>query len=197
MFFFRKAKLDTEPLPIKMSGIRLGERLLQIGADDPTLLAQMAQKIGLSGTTVVVVTDAQAEKRAKDAAAGVGALIELHLISPQAAAIPVDDGAFDVVVVHTTQGLLAALRASGGGGTAHPDRELLRDARRALRHGGRIIVVEAGPKSGLAGVLKPYKPDQAYEAGGGTVGALEAAGFRPVRLLSERDGYRFTEGLKT
>lgn len=190
MFFFRKAKLDTEPLPIKMSGIRLGERLLQIGADDPTLLAQMAQKIGLSGTTVVVVTDAQAEQRAKEAAARAGALIELHVVTPPNT-LPVDEGAFDVAVVHSTRGLLAALREGGGAGV------LLRDTQRALRRGGRIIVVEAGPKSGLAGVLRPYRPDQAYEAAGGAVAALEAAGFRPVRLLSERDGYRFTEGLKT
>lgn len=191
MFFFRKAKIDTEPLPIKMGGIRMGERLLQIGADDPTLLAQMAQKIGLSGTTAVVVTEAPGEKRARDAAAEAGALIELHLISPQAAAMPVEDGAFDVAVVHSTQGLLAALRATGGAET------LLRDARRALRHGGRIIVVEAGPKSGLAGMLKPHKPDEAYEAAGGAVKALEMAGFRPVRVLAERDGYKFVEGLKT
>ena len=28
-------------------------------------------------------------------------------------------------------------------------------------------------------------------------GILEAAGFRPVRLLAEREGYRFIEGLKS
>ena len=66
-----------------------------------------------------------------------------------------------------------------------------------LRHGGRIIVIEAGPKSGLAGVLNPYRPDPKYEAAGGTLAALQTAGFKPVRLLWEREGYRFTEGLKS
>jgi hypothetical protein len=29
-----------------------------------------------------------------------------------------------------------------------------------------------------------------------TTGALELSGFRPVRRIAERDGWRFTEGLK-
>ena len=74
---------------------------------------------------------------------------------------------------------------------------MLREARRVLRRGGRIIVIEAGPKSGLAGIISPYRPDAKYEAAGGTVGALKAAGFKPARVLWEREGYRFAEGLKT
>jgi hypothetical protein len=66
-----------------------------------------------------------------------------------------------------------------------------------LRHGGRVIAIEAGPKSGLAGIIRPYRPDAAYEAAGGAVAALQAGGFKPVRVLWEREGYRFTEGLKT
>jgi hypothetical protein len=42
----------------------------------------------------------------------------------------------------------------------------LADTHRVLRHGGRIIAIEAGPKSGLAGVLSPHRPDPAYEAAG-------------------------------
>ena len=34
-------------------------------------------------------------------------------------------------------------------------------------------------------------------AAGTATAALEAAGFRPVRLLADREGYRFVEGLKT
>jgi hypothetical protein len=29
------------------------------------------------------------------------------------------------------------------------------------------------------------------------MGALKMEGFRPVRILADREGYRFTEGLKT
>jgi hypothetical protein len=39
-------------------------------------------------------------------------------------------------------------------------------------------------------------PDPEYVAGGGTVAALQAAGFKPVRLLADREGYSFTEGMK-
>ena len=46
-------------------------------------------------------------------------------------------------------------------------------------------------------MIRPYRPDAGYEAAGGAVAALQAAGFKPVRMLSEREGYRFTEGLKT
>ena len=106
-------------------------------------------------------------------------------------ALPFDDDAFDVVVVHGVNGLLPSLNDQ-----ARADRAL-RETRRVLRHGGRVIVIEAGPKSGLAGVIRPYRPDVKYEAAGGAVAALQAAGFKPVRMLWEREGYRFTEGLKT
>jgi ubiquinone/menaquinone biosynthesis C-methylase UbiE len=189
MIFLRKTKLDTEPLPIKMSGIRMGERLVQIGVDDPKLLAAMALKIGLSGSTSVVVADEAAATRARSGAAAAGALIDLHVSSLDA--LPLDNQAFDVAVVHSVGGLLQSLSQQ-----ARADR-VLREAHRVLRHGGRVIAIEAGPKSGLAGIIRPYRPDAAYEAAGGAVAALQAGGFKPVRVLWEREGYRFTEGLKT
>src|SRR5688500_15752182 len=107
MFFLRKVKEDTEPLPIKMSGIRMGERLLQIGVDDPKLLAAMALKIGMSGSASVAVSDEAAATRARGGAAGAGALIDLHVTPLDA--LPFDDDAFDVVVVHGVNGLLPSL----------------------------------------------------------------------------------------
>jgi ubiquinone/menaquinone biosynthesis C-methylase UbiE len=189
MFFLRKAKLDTEPLPIKMSGVRMGERLLQIGVDDPTALATMALKTGLSGSTSVAVTDEASAARARAGAAEAGALIDLHVTNLDA--LPFDNDAFDAVVVHARNGLLVALHAE-----ARADRAL-REACRVLRRGGRIIVIESGPKGGLAGMLHRYRPDPAYDRAGGTAAALQTAGFKPVRLLWDREGYRFTEGLKS
>ncbi len=69
-----------------------------------------------------------------------------------------------MVVVHGMNGLLPSLNE-------RTDRAL-RETRRVLRHGGRIIVIEAGPKGGLAGVLRPYRPDARYEAAGGAAAAL-------------------------
>ena len=188
MFFLRKAKLDTEPLPIKMSGIRMGERLLQIGVDDPKLLAAMALKIGLSGSTSVVVQDETSAARARASAAAAGTLIDLHVTPIDR--LPFPDAAFDVVVLHGVGGLLRVLAAEGRAGSA------LSEVRRVLRHGGRIIAIEPGPRSGVAGLLRRHRPDPQYEASGGPVAALQAAGFRPARVLWEREGYRFTEGLK-
>ena len=45
MFFLRKPRVSTEPLALTMSGVRMGERLLEIGADDPPLLAALALKV--------------------------------------------------------------------------------------------------------------------------------------------------------
>ena len=58
----------------------------------------------------------------------------------------------------------------------------LREARRAVRSGGRIEVVEG------AAARAP-----GYDA----LRDLTTAGFKPVRLLAEKDGLRFLEGLRT
>jgi ubiquinone/menaquinone biosynthesis C-methylase UbiE len=188
MFFLRKAK-DTERLPIRMSGLRMGERLLQIGVDDATLVGEMAGKTGLSGSASVAVTDEAAAARARDGAARAGALIDLHVTRLEA--LPFDSDGFDIVIVHSVNGLLLSLTEQA---RSEP---VLREARRVLRRGGRMIVIEAGPKSGLSGIISPYRPDARYEAAGGAVAALQAAGFKTARVLWEREGYRFTEGLKT
>jgi hypothetical protein len=59
-----------------------------------------------------------------------------------------------------------------------------------------MIALESGAPTGLRGLLGGAKGDTSYHAEGGTVGVLEAAGFRPVRTLGDRQGYRFIEGLK-
>ena len=189
MFFLRKTKLDTEPLAVKMSGIRLGERLLQVGIDDAKLTAAMALKIGLSGTTAIVVADDAGADRARAGAAKAGALIDVRVAPFET--LPFDDDAFDVVVLNGVGGLLRELRR------ASRDHAALREVRRVLRHGGRIIAIEGGPRTGLAGLLSPHRPDQQYQSAGGASALLQSAGFRPVRVLAERDGFTFTEGLKS
>ena len=66
-----------------------------------------------------------------------------------------------------------------------------------LRAGGRIVVIEAGRRGGLAGLLRPAPDESGYQASGGAVAALTTAGFRAARLLAEREGYRFTEAMKS
>ncbi len=186
MFLRRASK--TDPLPVTMSGVRMGERLLQIGIDDRTLPGAIAAKVGLSGTVVMAVKDEREAVLARQAASDAGVLADVQV--GRLPSVDAPDDAFDLAVIHSMRGLLAE--------SGEPERlALIRECRRVLRPGGRILVVESGPREGVAAWLRPHRENVSYVAAGGSVAALEAGGFRPVRLLAERDGYRFVEGLRT
>ena len=55
----------THDLSVTMSGIRLGERLLQVGLADGRLLVALAAKIGMSGRSCGVDEQAAAVSRAE------------------------------------------------------------------------------------------------------------------------------------
>jgi SAM-dependent methyltransferase len=185
VFFLRKSSL--EPLPVVMSGVRMGERVLQIGIDDPSLVGAIAAKAGLSGHAAIAVSDAHASASAQGAAKKAGVLIDLQVTSLQS--LPFADGSFDVVVVHGARGLLASLEESAR-------IAMLREAHRSLRAGGRIVIIEGTAPSGIGSLLRARPRAGAYEAGGGAVSALATAGFRATRVLAERERYKFSEGLK-
>jgi SAM-dependent methyltransferase len=183
--FLRKSRV--EPLPVTMSAVRMGERVLQIGIDDPGLAVALAAKTGLSGNAAIVVTDDADAARARTAAATAGVLVDVQ-VTPLAP-LPFERAAFDLVIAHSMRGLVSSLNANTR--TA-----ALREWHRVLRTGGRAMIIEAGAASGLKSLLRQPHGDNAYEASGGPVGALEEAGFRAVRVLAEREGYRFAEGVK-
>lgn len=187
--FLRKSTVGRDPLPIVMSGARMGERVLQVGVDDPKVAGALAAKAGLSGHSVIVVRDERAAEKARTAAVESGALVDVHVSTLEA--LPFPEQAFDLVVINSVGGLLAsfepALRASA-----------LRELYRILRAGGRLVTVELGTRSGLATLFRPARAlDSDFEKAGGAVAALRAAGFSPVRPLADLEGYRFTEGLKS
>jgi ubiquinone/menaquinone biosynthesis C-methylase UbiE len=177
MRFFREPSL--EQLPVSIAGIKLGDRVLMLGAGDPKLFAQLALKTGLTGRACVVDDDAARIERAGDVATREGALIET-IVAPWRQ-LPVDDGAFDVAIVRD---VLATLDQSARNGA-------VREVVRALRPGGRCLVIDGG-KRGLGGLLSknPAQPD--YDA----AAALQDAAFRAVRVVAERDGMKFVEGVK-
>jgi hypothetical protein len=172
---------QMDPLHVTMTGVRMGERFLQIGCDDRSLLAGLAAKVGLSGACAVIAFDEVAADRARSVGVKVGALIEVRVVDP--AAFTVEAGGVDMVVVDDTRGTFARLRDTERA-TA------LAEARRAVRDGGRIEVVERVAVTGLLGghVTRPQGYDVEAD--------LAAAGFKPVRLLAEKEGIRFVEGLK-
>ena len=163
---------SMDPLHVSMTGVRMGERFLQIGVHDKALLAGLAAKVGLSGTSAVAALDAGDAKRARDIGGKVGALIEIHDID-HGRAWPIENDQFDMIVIDDTTDAFATLDATAR-------LACLRNALGAVRAGGRIEVI-ARLKSEAAN----YDP----------LNELIAAGFKPVRVLAERDRYRFVEGL--
>jgi len=160
-----------DPLHVSMTGVRMGERFLQIGCHDRALLAGLAAKVGLSGTAAVAAFDQEQAKRAQSVGAKIGALIEIKDISADRE-WPFGESEFDMVVVDDTGDSFRGLAQSAG---------ILQRALGALRPGGRIEVVTR--MESQAG-----KPD--------FLELLAGAGFKPVRILAERNGLRFVEGLR-
>jgi ubiquinone/menaquinone biosynthesis C-methylase UbiE len=187
-WFLRKSSVGVEPLAVTMSGARLGERALQVGLDDPAIAAAIAAKTGMTGLATIVVADEAAAASARTAVGESGGLGDV-LVVGQLHPLPFADESYDLVVVHTARGLLASL--------GHDIRQLvLAECRRVLRAGGRVIALESGSATGLRGLLGGTTINGQYESGGGTAAALGAVGFRAVRTLGDRQGYRFIEGLK-
>jgi ubiquinone/menaquinone biosynthesis C-methylase UbiE len=171
-----------------MSGARLGERALQVGLDDPGIAAAIAAKTGMTGQATIVVADEGAAQSARAAVAASGGLGDV-LVVGQLQPLPFANESYDLVVVHSARGLLASL-------VYDMRRRLLEECRRVLRAGGRVMTLESGSPTGLRRLMGGAKLDAQYESAGGTAAALEAAGFRAVRTLGDRQGYRFIEGLK-
>ena len=167
--FLRKSGRAREPLPVAMIGLRMGERVLQVGLANLHLMTTLAAKPGISGRSALIVGDDRDLVRAQSAAADAGLLLEAHVARDT---FPFDDESFDVAIVHGTEGSLL-------------------ECYRVLRQGGRLIALEPGTREGLSAWFRPAPaPETGMRAG------LERAGFGPVRVLADREGLRFIEGLK-
>jgi hypothetical protein len=167
LFRFRRMRA-MDPLQVAMTGVRMGERYLQIFCSDRSLTQGLATKTGLSGVAALAAPDEAQARRAQQAANAAGALIDVKSCAPAHLEWP--DDAFDMVVIDNTGGAFSQLSAADRTAT-------LEEARRVLRQGGRVELIER---------LTPSAESEA---------ALNATGFKPVRVLAERDGFRFVEGL--
>jgi SAM-dependent methyltransferase len=126
--------------------------------------------------------------RVAAAAADAGVLLE-DIRLGSLPALPTGDGVFDAAVLSAGQMFLTGLDGPGRA-------ELVRSLARTLRPGGRLIVVEGQPNAPLNPLRRRVAGLDAFRSSGGATTLLEAAGFHPVRLLADRDGQRFTEGLR-
>src|ERR687888_681139 len=96
-------------LIIGMAGVKMGDRVVQIGCAHGGRLGAVASKVGLSGRAVAIVPDESSAERARKGAANAGVLIDVEIAPP--VRLPVEDAAFDLVIVDDTAGLVGAMRA--------------------------------------------------------------------------------------
>ena len=173
-------------LIVGMTGVKMGDRLAQIGCAHGGRLAAVAAKVGLSGRAVAIVPDEASAARVRKGAAQEGILVEVEVALPPQ--LPSADGDFDVVIIDNTGDLMTAMRRE--------DRvAMVREVVRILRPGGRAMVISAAPRGGLGALLsfsRPAKSGPPFDA----APILEADGFKAVRTLAEREGLIFVEGLK-
>lgn len=184
MPLFRRTR--TTPLSVALTGVTMGDRLLLVGCADRDLFTDVTSKVGLSGRACAIVyADAEAA-RAATLAARAGVLVE---IERGEGGFPFDAGSFDLAVIDNTAGLLSESRPEQRVGC-------LQETFRVLRPGARCVVVERAPRGGAFAALTRGREDAHYASGGGTAAALEAEGFSGVRVLAEREGRRFVEGIR-
>ena len=95
------------------------------------------------------------------------------------------DAAFDLIVVDDTGELLGTMSAG--------DRVVaIREALRLLRPGGRVMVIGSAPRAGLGALFKRVRPVPRFDP----APALQGGGCKAVRVLAEREGLVFVEGVK-
>jgi SAM-dependent methyltransferase len=168
-----------------MAGVRLGERLLQAGVGHPKAFAILAGKAGLTGRACAVVDEPAAARQLEAAAAAEGVFVEVAVA--HGGLWPYPAGSFDVGLLDGN-----ALLAAGS-----PDSsQRLRDMLQALRQGGRVLVVYAAGR-GLAARFRFLSSSATSERRGQALAvALQTTGFRPVRVLAQREGMLFVEGFR-
>jgi ubiquinone/menaquinone biosynthesis C-methylase UbiE len=183
MPIFRKGPGPHE-LAVSLTGVKLGDRVLQIGGADGEFFAVVASKAGLTGRACVVDMSSDVIARCEKAAANAGVLIETSVAPPTE--LPYEDDSFDVVIVRSLMYRLQPEDLT----------EIVRESGRVLRPAGRCIVIDPTPRGGLAGLLVREPQQARYMSTGGAHPWLSSGGFKAVRVLADRDGLTFVEGTK-
>ena len=173
---------DPFALVVGMTGVKMGDRLVQVGCADAPRLAAIASKVGLSGRAAAVVADQQTGARIEKAAARAGVLVEVT-VAP-VSRLPVEDTGFDLAIIDDSGADFTRMSADDQAGT-------VRETARVLRPGGRVMVIGATPRTGLGSALA-----RSQVVSGDPRPVLQANGYKTIRILAERDGMIFYEGMK-
>ena len=183
MKLFREG-LGPYALEMSMAGVKMGDRFLQLRCGNGKMFAAIAAKVGLTGSACAIDDNSEMCIRGRKAVAKAGVLAEID--HAQYDALPYEETSFDVAVLWDLLGVLT------------PERRVrcLQQTLRVLRRGGRCVIIERVPRSGLAALLRRPVLDTTYLKSGGAERALDAEGFKAVRQLAEREGQAFTEGVK-
>ena len=177
-------KSSGESLSVSMAGVKLGDRLLVVGCSDPMLLAQLATKTGLTGRAFAVDERDAVVATAATVAAREGALVETA--TAPWTSIPVENDSFDVAVVRDVLPSLPAHRRAA----------CVAEIARAVRPGGRCLVIDGSARSGISALMGGASTPPNYSEQGGVVQILMSQGFKAARVLAERDGVLFAEAVK-
>jgi ubiquinone/menaquinone biosynthesis C-methylase UbiE len=179
MLFSRRFTRGTSPLAI--AGVREGDCALQIGVDDPRLAAAIANRVGAQGHAAIVVADPDQADRAQAMAERGQVHIDVRLGALDA--LPFYPDSFDLVVVHAEAVAVDLDDLSG--------RAILRDVRRVLRIGGRVVILEGGTRDLLRRLSR-----RRISRIDTRLNTLRAAGFTAAELVEQRAGYRVFEAAK-
>ena len=121
---------DPHLLIVGMTGVKMGDRFVQIGCAHGGRLAAVAGKVGLSGRAVLVAPDEASAERGRKGAENAGVLVGVEIAPPTRLPLEADD--FDLAVVDDTAGLL---------GTMHAEDRVaaIRELRAYSPAGGRVL----------------------------------------------------------
>ena len=178
-----RSSIGPYDLAVAMSGVKMGDQLLQLGCGNGKLFATLASKVGLTGHALGIDDKLAACERAKAAAEKAGVFVEVAHDSY--ATLNSNDSLFDLTVIHHIIGNM------------EPEQRVacLQETYRVLKPGGRCLIIEPALRSGLGALFRPPAIDPTYLTSGAEQG-LKAEGFRAVRRLAERDGTAFIEGVR-
>ena len=171
-------------LAVSMAGIKMGDRVLQVGCRNPRMFATFGLQVGFSGHSCALVETKETADRAQNAATRIGALIEVDVGSFDE--LPYEDELFNLVILWDA---ISSIQP-------HPRGTCLREVRRVLVAGGRCLIIETAERGGLGALFSNRSIDNFYASSGGAEPSLRGEGFIAVRRLGEGEDLVFIEGTK-